>query len=507
MHLASGSGGQRPTRGEFRRSAAAGRTWADKRDLPDPVGWADYSSRPELAYERLDARLRTGRFPMPVSRFTLPKTGSDGVRIITSLDVYDELALRVLVGRVVPAVERSIDRQSVLSYPLGAPPPAWWTKDHRQPISDRRRKGLTYLNDDRCAGLGTMDVTDYYRSVDLRRLGEVLAGMQAPTGSVTALTDYLSALPASGGPGGLPIGFEGSGLLANAYLHRMDKVLAQRAPFTRYTDDVWCFPTSEELWDEVRSAVEVELAGLGLTLNESKTRFWDKVWDDPYSVILNRTLDSITGEGAGPVNPSHSLELLEVELLVDNPDRDWTVVRFALANLAASRFEPAIPVLEAHPDLFTEVPISVGKYFVALAQDPAARSAIDHDWLVERAVEDGSSRLLAARVWACIALSHLHLGRTHGQRLFDLATDFANYGKLPMQIWAATAWGHSEAWKPGLAVQAAEHFGALSLRRAFSLTMRDRGGNRARRSRWHRHLESVEPDLAPTLSWALDEAA
>lgn len=504
IHLAVGPGGQRPTRGEFRRSVAAGRTRARNRDLPDPVAWADLIECAEVAFDRLDLRLRSRRYPMPVTRFTLPKTGSKGLRIITSLDIYDELALRVLTGRVVPAIENAINRESVLSYQLGAGPPAWWTKDHREPIAERRRKGLAYLNDDHCAGLGTMDITDYYRSVDPVRLNDVLARMRAPIGGVEALTGYLSAITSNGGPGGLPIGFEGSGVLANAFLHPMDQIVQSRGPFTRYTDDVWCFLRSKQQWEEVVPAVEAELDLLGLALNESKTRFWDKVWDDAYSVIINRTLDSITGGGGGNVEPSNSLELLETEISGDTPD--WAIIRFALSNLTALRYAPAVRVLEGRPELFIEAPVHVGRYFLALAQDTTTRSDVDRDWLLDRAVADGASRSLASQVWACIALSQLHLSSAHGQRLFDLAAAFANFGKLPLQVWAATAWGHSEAWKPALAVQATEHFGALSVRRSFCLTMRRRSGRAARRSVWHRHLLSVEPDLAPTLAYAFEAA-
>lgn len=87
-------------------------------------------------FDRLGERVRSGRFPMMVHRFPLPKAGQGGVRALSWLDEYDGRVqgVRVLVGRLAPAIAARCDPEVVFSYPLERRPPGWSTESHRGPL-------------------------------------------------------------------------------------------------------------------------------------------------------------------------------------------------------------------------------------------------------------------------------------------------------------------------------------------------------------------------------------
>ncbi len=408
--------------------------------------------------------------------------------------------MRVLVGRVLPAMERQRGRE-VFSYALGAQPPGWWTVPHGPAITERRLQGLTFLAQPGCVGLGTLDVTEYYRSIHPETLARVLTDAGCAAGAIHAIEVAITGLLELGGPGGLPIGFEGSGPLGNGVLYPLDASLRSRVSFIRYTDDVWLFPKTESHWETLVSDAMSMLHRLGLKPHPGKTRLLIHPKDDPESVIRNRTLDSLTGAGDRLVPADVAIELLAEQFSTTIPD--WTIVRFALSNLSRARDARAVRLLQDHPHIFTEEPVAVAKYLSAIVRDPKARKAVDHDWLVERALDKGSARTLARRLHACVVAADLRLGKDTGRQLFELATSIDDGGRAPLQVWAATAWGASEAWRQSRAVDAAEHFGNLQLRRAFCLPFKTRGASHKRSKMWKTHLILREPDLRPTLEYAL----
>ena len=478
----------------------AGSLWARQRDLPDPSGWDDFAAFPEIFFEQLRGRIAAGRFPLSGERFTLPKTGLvDGLRLLTWLDPYDEAALRVIVGRLLPSVERAKGGE-VYSYSLAAPPPAWWTRKYGVAIGARRDRALALLKAPGCQGLGTFDVRDYFRSVDIDVLASLLKTLGCPIGAVTTTTAVLVRLKELGAPGGLPIGFEGSGYLGNAALFPLDEMLRSRVPFVRYTDDVWTFPAKTDDWETLVGDVAAKLVELKLDLNDDKTWLWDEPWDEPEGIIRNRTLDSVTA-AAGPeeVSADTALDLLRGEATAEYSD--WAVVRFALGVLGRAHDARGVGIIEEAPLLFTEEPVKVGRYLTSIASHPPTSHFLDHDWVLERA-QSGDARALAARMYACVVASNLHNNEERGSRYFDLATAMEHQRRAPLQVWAAAAWSGSEHWKPSRAVDAAEHFGSLQLRRSFCLSFKRRGAGK-KASLWKQHLALKEPDLRPTLEYSL----
>lgn len=105
-----------PTPTEIAETSLAAQNWAaNVRDLPDPVGYKDFAARPDLTAERILERHRTERFPFEVHMFPLRKSG--GLRRISWLDPFDDLTLRVFVGRLTPELEQACRGSTILSYP------------------------------------------------------------------------------------------------------------------------------------------------------------------------------------------------------------------------------------------------------------------------------------------------------------------------------------------------------------------------------------------------------
>ena len=500
MFHRSAPGALLPTKSEVAQALAASVVWARERDLPDPVAHRDFVALPQLFHERLAERARQGRFPLAAERYPLPKDGG-GARTMAWMDPFDDIALRVLVGRCSASMRRVCNDDVLFSYRLVADGPGWTTLAPKQATALRRERGLDLLHSPATAALGVFDVRNYYPSVDIERLGSQLAGIGAPAGAVGVLVAALGVLGEESGLPGLPIGFEGSGPLGNVYLLPADSVLrGGRVGLVRYTDDSWLFLRRTRDWEAARAEYETLLAGLTLVLHESKSDVHDRVWGDPEGVISHSLLDYVTGGGSKRVSADEAQELLDE----GERQRDWRVVRFALGALRGHQDARGVLFLESHTHAFDQVAKSAADYLIGVSQDPVMRRRIDPAWLTDLATRPGESATLAGQLHACRALSKLRPNTGLGSRLYELAvTPGSNQARIPLQTWAAFAWSTSEHWKSGRAVEGARDKGSLSLRRSFVLgcaLRRDLGKKSARQVRG---LTKFEPDLGPTVEYAL----
>ena len=116
-------GGLRPTRGEIGATAIAGSKFAATRDLPDPLAWADFAADRAATASAVNSHVRAGLYPQPIELFPLPKPGRSDVRWLSDLHPYDELTLRVLVGRIAASIAAHVDRSIVFSAELAGRSP------------------------------------------------------------------------------------------------------------------------------------------------------------------------------------------------------------------------------------------------------------------------------------------------------------------------------------------------------------------------------------------------
>ena len=253
-------------------------------------------------------------------------------------------------------------------------------------------------------------------------------------------------------------------MLGNVVMLAVDEALAGHVlGHVRYMDDSWLYLRSEDDWPEVYDIYRASASTLGLEANTSKVAFHSKDSGAAEDAMQHGHIAYLLSGAAGYRTPQMAAE--DIQLQLDREEPDWALIGFHLGSL---RYHKSIK--------------------------------IDHDWLIERITASHTTRSLAGQLQACRVASRLRLNKEHGQRLEELAVDNGLRRHTPLQAWAARAWGHSKAHRPGRAVDYACHYGDFTVRRAFALTIQPDSSNPSKRSCWRRKMRSVDPDLAPTLA-------
>ncbi len=177
-----------------------------------------------------------------------------------------------LVAAVASDVERRLS-PSVLANRVAecsADPPtlqlASWRNERAAFAAGLRRLGR------RSPCLVFADVRDCYGSIAPGVVAASLLGLGCEPRSARAVVALLEGLAEPGGRG-LPVGPAASSVLANAVLARVDEALARAgASHLRWVDDVVVSARGQRDAERRLELLRGVLAGLGLELNESKTR-------------------------------------------------------------------------------------------------------------------------------------------------------------------------------------------------------------------------------------------
>lgn len=142
------------------------------------------------------------------------------------------------------------------------------------------RRALARLCDEaRCVAVA--DVRACYRSISPRVVHASLLEASCRPGPTVAIAAFLRRLDQHLGVRGLPVGPEPSAVLANAVLGRIDRALAGAGlHHLRWVDDVVIAADGLSAAREALDLLRASLRGLGLELNEAKTR----VATDPVDV-------------------------------------------------------------------------------------------------------------------------------------------------------------------------------------------------------------------------------
>jgi hypothetical protein len=190
--------------------------------------------------------------------------------VLTVLEPATRDEYLALVAPVAPAIESALSDR-VLAHRVArceSDPPSI----RLRPWRTERRAFVLRLRD-LAAGASTIAIADVRRcyasispSTVVRTLGDLRIGSASDVGA------FLARLERAGGRG-LPVGPEASAVLANAVLARADEALgAADVAYLRWVDDVVIAADGPA---EARRAIAIladTMAGLGLRLNESKTR-------------------------------------------------------------------------------------------------------------------------------------------------------------------------------------------------------------------------------------------
>lgn len=510
----SSQGCRFPSGAEVEAHLRAGAPWTMSRDIPDVDGWKDFVAAPEAVHECLKRRIADGRCPMPPSVVSLPKLGSDELRKVTYMDPYDELRARILLGGMVDQIEASLHGNAeVLSYRVIDNALAWsacslrlaWSVCSLQKAwSKFRNRSIELLNEASCNAMGTFDIRHYYPSIAPDMVASMLTSVGVPEDKVNLLEQFLSDLTKMGGPPGLPIGPEFSGLIGNVMLTGVDRALAPLVlSHVRVSDDSRIFVRGESAWKEAVEVYREETGNLGLSPNESKSFLYTKASGDALREIENERINYLLDYVQETIAPEVAADEIESQIKSDAPD--WTVINFGLGALIRHQSMAGLSVIYENPSILYKTPTQAGKYLFTLASNGGCRKIIDQDWLVEQATspfQDRSSvgKEIAGKIQACRVAERLGVGDRHGKLFEEVAMTNDSNRDIPLKAWTAKAWGASSAHRTATAVDHAASVGEFLLRRAFALTIKSSDSTERNRQKWYRHLSVREPDLKPTLA-------
>lgn len=227
----------------------------------DDVTLAVWARDWEARLVALAADVRANRYrPGELRERRVPKASGDGLRLLRIPTITDRVLQRAVLQTLHPIVEPGFLPCSYGYRPRRGVPHAV------RAITHLRRQGYTWVLD--------ADIDDFFNQVDHALLNEFL-DEDLPDNSLLPLIDAWNKVdpltPAA--DRGIPMGSPLSPLLANVYLHRLDKaVTAAGFPLVRYADDFIVLAA----WPDGRATayerVAEALEGLRLRYEPRKTR-------------------------------------------------------------------------------------------------------------------------------------------------------------------------------------------------------------------------------------------
>jgi Reverse transcriptase (RNA-dependent DNA polymerase) len=385
-----------------------------------------------LARERLDS----GCVFDDKAMFPLPKQARGTVRSLTVLNPLDEFVLRTYVGRC-----SGLSRRRRTG-------PGWFSADFRDQARKRRELQRDLYEAPETVGVGFFDVKDFFRLCRHDSLRSLLLDAGAPPGAVYTLATLLTTMFSTGH--GLPIGFEGSGPLANMLLTPVDRALRQRGMrFVRWTDDLDVFLTDLDQWPELLGLVTRRLDDVGLAVNPQKTRMLPK-GATAEERLLDPGRDSLF-DGDAAANIADKLDevlwLREQGMAEEIPPAH---LRSYLGMLRRTGDPAALEFLQATAEWIDREPRAVGDYMSALAVNKGARKKLDLDWLVDLATRRPTTEHSAAgQLHLCRVLAHYRLPKDRAANLLEFAWRPEVLKKYAvLGAWSVRAWALSQGGGP-----------------------------------------------------------
>lgn len=473
----------------------------DQDEIPDPFGWHDLVHAHDETVGVVGRRLAAGGGPRRVHLFPWPKE-SGGHRLFSIVDPFDRIVYHAAAGRVAGPIAGGLDA-AVVSFELLVRGPGFgWSLVSGKTLH-RRRVALAkaHLVDAPGRTLVTADVQNHFGSTTIASIDRALDMLWVDRRASEAAFAWLAAYQTIHDGSGVPLGHDGSRLLAHAALLPADEALRSAGiVFVRWVDDFWLII---EPGLDVAGALSVlsdALASSGYALNESKTNSYTA--EAAVDVIENAAIAStIERERSG--GDEAALELFEHA--VGAPAAYATELRWSLGSLSRKLNPAAASQLFEHPEAIDVAHAQTVKYLRNLAGAKKTRSYVDLDALIDLAtdpvtVRDRPYRSLAATK----VLATLGIGADRAARLRELATGPMNV-QPPLRTWAVRAAHNGKPFSGRMAVDGVLASAGVDVKRAFALTLADRVED-CELKKWCDRIVADETDLSPTVAWLRDGA-
>jgi len=407
------------------------------------------------------------------------------------MDPFDQISYHALVGRVVQQIVTATDHGSVFSCGISSGPPVWGMEPWYKALGRRRSRGVELLS--AYSYLGTIDICNFYPTVQIEELSTVLTELNCQTQNVEDVAGWLHDLDQISGVKGLPVGPQSSQILANGLLIPLDLGLSEQAvPFIRWVDDTWLFVNTGEQYRAIKDWYESGLRHIGLRLNEEKSRILEGA--DAENEIVRSAIQYF-GEQLDDPGPDGLRAAIALwEYATEDPIVRRSELRRALRSLTAHGSRIPFDRLIADPSLLRLATEQWVEHLSSLVRRRETRAEAE-SWALQIACEvpaadDGYKNLLALQ-----SLSAVSVSREEGGRLLDLATMSGGWA-APVRVWAAYVWGKSQAFKAERAIDQVEEQGDFTTKRAFALTLEQQSGHR-KMERWCRRIELSDAELGP----------
>lgn len=277
---------------------------------------------------------------MIFSERLLAPTGPSGFRIVTKLHPFWSIYFNGLGVTIAEALEPKRSERAA-SYRFKGSGDELFDRD----ASWRAYRLATVQNLDRKdAVVVQTDISSFYEHVSHHRLENCINDLFPDDDTIAVQVDRILNRLAAGRSFGLPVGGQGSRILAELLLAMVDQALDEAGiDWRRFVDDfVLITPSHAEAYRAI-SVLSHALADYGLTLNRSKTTL---LTAKHYQDYVQTQLGLTGAEGQ---------KLLEIDLhfdpYSDNPDEEFAELKGVVESLDITKLLD-LELSKAQPDTF-----------------------------------------------------------------------------------------------------------------------------------------------------------
>ncbi|MEJ5998396.1 RNA-directed DNA polymerase [Corynebacterium sp. H130] len=236
----------------------------------------------------------------PLQHVLIPKKTIADFRKCSLADIKDEityLSLVLLIARKIEADRISKQKDRVYSYRFDGTPENDKLFHEEYSFTSFGRKVLEKSKRSSTKVRIDCDIASFYDRLNLHRLNSILLSIKGTDSDVIQLLDELLLFWQDRNSYGLPVGSNGSRILAEAALIEVDRQLAKEGvDFIRFVDDYRIFANNASIANKHLALLVKLLEREGLFLNSSKTRIVD--------VSETYVLDTDTSQGSPEMEAS-----------------------------------------------------------------------------------------------------------------------------------------------------------------------------------------------------------
>ncbi len=459
--------------------------------LPDPLAAKDLVRADGRALAALIQRREfEERLPLRRALIRYPKNlNASAYRVVTSLDIIDQLAFRIAAGPCARAMSVGLSSSVLAHRAICDSHGVWRTSHPRNTWRDRRDRTIEALTSSPSAHLLVMDVANYYPSLtqatltsSMNLLGVSSFGVEV----VNGFLDELHGLP--GAVGGVPVRPDASAVFGTVGLISVDRLLHGET-FCRWVDDIWVVVETETDAHELAGLVGDHLNRIGLRENAAKRQILTGA--EALEHVVDAEIDYVA-------RPGHRVSVAEaIDLICSGiAEQKLGRVRFGLGSLKFHQSISALPIFLESPELIDADPKAIGSYFGSVMPHVDEHQ---REMLVNLVATDTDDHQIGRRIHLAGALGRVSLREEHCVLLQDaaLAMSSRKHQMIRTHALVAACRGAGVEKRLDEGLQCAEVTDSLDLRRAI-------GDAHRRTSGWRRRvgiaqLCRIDPEVRPFL--------